>query len=161
VHDSVQVVLVTPEIPANTGNIVRLCAATAVPLHLVEPLGFSMDDRLLKRAGLDYWERCEIHRHLTFEELEGKFGGARFLFLSARASRSFYDLRVAPGDFIVLGPESNGLSDRFLDRGGRRENSFRIPMPGRARSLNLSTSAGIVVYEALRQIGKLEAPCPP
>ena len=98
---SIQLVLVTPEIPANTGNIVRLCAATSVPLHLVEPLGFSMNDRLLKRAGLDYWEHCTIHNHLTFEDIEREFETARFLFLSARATRSFYELEVRPDDVIV------------------------------------------------------------
>lgn len=149
-------VLVTPEIPANTGNIVRLCAATGVPLHLVEPLGFSLDDRVLKRAGLDYWEHCTLHRHLTFEEIENEFPGARFLFLSARATRSFYRQEIHPGDFIVLGPESTGLSDRFLDKGSRRQNAFKIPMSGEVRCLNLSTAAGIVVYEGLRQLGKLE-----
>ena len=153
---SIQLVLVTPEIPANTGNIVRLCAATSVPLHLVEPLGFSWDDRVLKRAGLDYWEHCAIQRHLTFEDIEREFPGTRFLFLSARAERSFYELEIRPEDFIVLGPESTGLSERFLDQGNRRQNTFRIPMTGKVRSLNLSTAAGIVVYEALRQVGRLE-----
>jgi len=156
VDESLHLVLVTPEIPANTGNIVRLCAATRVPLHLVEPLGFSMDDRVLKRAGLDYWEHCSLHRHLTFEEIENKFPGARFLFLSARATRSFYRQEIRPGDFIVLGPESTGLSDRFLDKGTRRQHTFTIPMSGEVRSLNLSTAAGIVVYEGLRQLGLLE-----
>jgi tRNA (cytidine/uridine-2'-O-)-methyltransferase len=156
VDKSLQLVLVTPEIPANTGNIVRLCAAANVPLHLVEPLGFSMDDRVLKRAGLDYWEHCSIHQHLTFEDIEQKFPGARFLFLSARASRSFYHQEIRPGDIIVLGPESTGLSDRFLDKGNRRQNTFRIPMNKKVRSLNLSTAAGIVVYEALRQLNELE-----
>lgn len=163
---SIQLVLVTPEIPANTGNIVRLCAATSVPLHLVEPLGFSMDDRLLKRAGLDYWEHCTIHNHLTFEDIEREYEAARFLFLSARATRSFYELEVRPGDFIVLGPESTGLSGRFLNQGTRRQpgrgQAFQIPMTGKVRSLNLATAAGIVVYEALRQLGRLEAgPCRP
>ena len=153
---SIQLVLITPEIPANTGNIVRLCAATSVPLHLVEPLGFSMDDRLLKRAGLDYWEHCSIHNHLTFEDIEREFETARFLFLSARATRSFYQLEIRPGDVIVLGPESTGLSGRFLDQGNRRQNTFQIPMTGKVRSLNLATAAGIVVYEALRQLGRLE-----
>ena len=153
---SLQLVLVTPEIPANTGNIVRLCAAASVPLHLVEPLGFSMDDRVLKRAGLDYWEHCRLQRHLTFEEIEDKYPEARFRFLSARATRSFYQQEIRPGDFIVLGPESTGLSDRFLDKGDRRQNTFKIPMSGKVRSLNLSTAAGIVVYESLRQLGKLE-----
>jgi tRNA (cytidine/uridine-2'-O-)-methyltransferase len=156
VKSPLQLVLVTPEIPANTGNIVRLCAATSVPLHLVEPLGFCMDDRLLKRAGLDYWKHCAIHNHLTFENIEREFKDARFLFLSARATRSFYDLEVHPGDFIVMGPESTGLSNHFLARGTRRQNTFQIPMPGEARSLNLATAAGIVIYEALRQIGRLD-----
>jgi tRNA (cytidine/uridine-2'-O-)-methyltransferase len=156
VEPSLQLVLVTPEIPANTGNIVRLCAATSVPLHLVEPLGFSMDDRVLKRAGLDYWEHCSIQRHLTFEEIEKKFPDARFLFLSARATRSFYRQEIRPGDFIVLGPESTGLSERFLEKGTRRQNTFKLPMSGKVRSLNLSTAAGIVVYESLRQLGRLE-----
>jgi tRNA (cytidine/uridine-2'-O-)-methyltransferase len=156
VDPSLQLVLVTPEIPANTGNIVRLCAATSIPLHLVEPLGFSMDDRLLKRAGLDYWEHCKIHNHLTFDAIEREYPAARFRFLSARATRSFYELEVRPGDFIVLGPESTGLSDRFLDQGIRRQNTFKIPMTGEVRSLNLATAAGIVVYEALRQLGRLE-----
>jgi tRNA (cytidine/uridine-2'-O-)-methyltransferase len=122
----------------------------------VEPLGFSMDDRLLKRAGLDYWEHCAINRHLTFEDIEREYQNSRFLFLSARADRSFYDLEIHPGDCIVLGPESTGLSGRFLDRGTRRQNTFRIPMSGKVRSLNLATAAGIVVYEALRQLGRLE-----
>lgn len=147
--------LITPEIPANTGNIVRLCAATGVPLHLVEPLGFRWDDRVLKRAGLDYWDKCEIQRHLVFEEIEREHPRNRFLFLSARASRSFFDAPVERGNFLVLGPESTGLTPDFLSRGDREQNTFRIPMPGKTRSLNLSTSAGIVVYEALRRLGAL------
>ena len=154
----IQLVLVTPEIPANTGNIVRLCAATGVPLHLVEPLGFSWDDRVLKRAGLDYWELCQIKRHLTFEEVEQQAG--RCLYLSAHASRSFFEARIEPGDFLVLGPESEGLSREFLAQKDRKQHSFKIPMPreknGRSvRSLNLSTAAGIVVYESLRQLNGL------
>jgi tRNA (cytidine/uridine-2'-O-)-methyltransferase len=152
---ALHLVLVTPEIPANTGNIVRLCAATGVPLHLVEPLGFVWDDRVLKRAGLDYWDRCDIRRHLTFEAVEQLAPSARFHFLSARAPRSFFDVRIQSGDFLVLGPESTGLSQNFLDRGRRRESTFRIPMPGKTRSLNLSTAAGVVVYESLRQLGLL------
>jgi tRNA (cytidine/uridine-2'-O-)-methyltransferase len=126
-----------------------------VPLHLIEPLGFSWDDRVLRRSGLDYWEQCEIHRHLTFEEMEARADGAGFHFLTAHAGRSFFDRRIRPGDVLVLGPESTGLSQRFLDRGDRRRHACRIPMPGRTRSLNLSTAAGIVVYEALRQLGRL------
>jgi tRNA (cytidine/uridine-2'-O-)-methyltransferase len=112
----IQLVLVTPEIPANTGNIVRLCAATGVPLHLVEPLGFSWDDRVLKRAGLDYWELCDIQRHLTFDEVIKRACDSRLLFLTAHAKRSFFEARILPGDFLVLGPESEGLSRDFLAR---------------------------------------------
>jgi Predicted rRNA methylase (SpoU class) len=146
-------VLVTPEIPANTGNIVRLCAAAAIPLHLVEPLGFSLNDRLVKRAGLDYWHHCQLTTHLTFESLEDQHPQARFFFLSARAERSFFDVSLRWGDFLVLGPEAQGLSSRFLSQRNRRKNLVGIPMPGNVRSLNLSTAAGIVVYEALRQLG--------
>ncbi|MBW1871851.1 MAG: tRNA (cytidine(34)-2'-O)-methyltransferase [Deltaproteobacteria bacterium] len=157
-HAPIQLVLVTPEIPANTGNIVRLCAATSTRLHLIEPLGFKMDDRALKRAGLDYWDKCEIRRHLTFEQLELEHPQARFLFLTAHAKQSFYSALIRPGDFLVMGPESTGLPKYFLDEGNRRENAFRIPMPGKTRSLNLSTSAGIVVYEALRKLDALIEP---
>jgi len=150
-----QLVLVTPEIPANTGNIVRLCACADVPLHLVEPLGFLIDDRVLKRAGLDYWDQCKIQRHLVFEKIEHEYPGSRFLFLSARAQRSFFEAAIKPGDFLVLGPESSGLTESFLSQADRREHTFRIPMPGNTRSLNLSTAAGIVVYEALRRLGAL------
>jgi len=152
----VRLVLVTPEIPANTGNIVRLCAATGVPLHLVEPLGFAWDNRVLKRAGLDYWDQCSIRRHLTFEEIEEDAGGAGFHFLTAHADTSFFDRPVRPGDHLVLGPESTGLPTAFLDRGGRHGDACRIPMPGKTRSLNLSTAAGIVVYESLRRLGLLD-----
>lgn len=152
----IQLVLVTPEIPANTGNIVRLCACAGVPLHLVEPLGFSLDNRLLKRAGLDYWDKCAIERHLLFEEIAERYPAAHFLFLSARAERSYFEAPLQPGDFLVLGPESSGLSKQFLDHGDRRRDTFRIPMPGNTRSLNLSTAAGIVVYEALRRLDALD-----
>jgi len=148
-------VLVTPEIPANTGNVVRLCAATGVWLHLIEPLGFRMDDRVLKRAGLDYWAACHLERHLDFESFERAVPGAPCLFLSARAARSLYEADIPAGAALVLGPESSGLSARFLERGDRRQRSLRIPMPGQGRSLNLSTAAGVVVYEGLRRLGRL------
>lgn len=151
----IELVLVTPEIPANTGNIVRLCAAAAIPLHLIEPFGFSLNDRLVKRAGLDYWEHCTLTTHLTFEDLEKQKPQARFFFLSARAARSFFDLELHWGDFFVLGPEARGLSDTFLSQNQRRQNLIGIPMPGNVRSLNLSTAAGIVVYEALRKLKAL------
>ena len=151
-------VLVTPEIPANTGNIVRLCAATGVHLHLIEPLGFQMDDRVLKRAGLDYWKDCRLTKHLTFEEVEAGWPTARTFFLSARAQASFFDQRVQPGDVLVLGAESTGLSRRFLEKNRRQQQTFCLPMPGQGRSLNLSNTASVVVYESLRQMGLLNAP---
>lgn len=162
---ALHLVLVTPEIPANTGNIVRLCACTGVQLHLVEPLGFSLDDRLVRRAGLDYWQDCRLQRHLTLEQIEQAHPAAGRHYLSARATASFFDRRLRPGDLIVLGPESSGLSPHLLAQCDRRAHACRLPMPGRGRSLNLSTSAGIAIYEALRQIGRLradqpEAPCP-
>ena len=154
--EHVRLVLVNPEIPANTGNIVRLCAVAGVPLHVVEPCGFVWNDKLLRRAGLDYWPRCRLERHLEFEEIERRFAQSNFWFLSARARRNFYDVRLSAGDVLVLGPESAGLSDRFLRKNDRGKNSCRLPMPGGGRSLNLATAAGIVVYEALRQLGLLK-----
>jgi tRNA (cytidine/uridine-2'-O-)-methyltransferase len=156
-HPAAHLVLVTPEIPANTGNIARLCAGAAVPLHLVEPLGFTLDCRIARRAGMDYWQHCEHHRHLTFEALEEAHPQGRFWFFSARATRSLYEAPFAPGDFLVLGPESTGLSSEFLDKGRRREQTLVIPMPGKGRSLNLSTAAGIALYEALRRQGRFDA----
>jgi tRNA (cytidine/uridine-2'-O-)-methyltransferase len=150
-------VLVTPEIPANTGNIVRLCAVSGVRLHLVEPLGFTLDDRIAKRSGLDYWRFCQPEVHVTFGDVESRLGLDRnYHFLSARAEVSFYSRAVAEGDVLVLGCETTGLTDRFLDRGERRGNTCCLPMPGQGRCLNLSTTAGIVVYEALRRLGRLK-----
>lgn len=149
-------VLVTPEIPANTGNIVRLCACTGVQLHLIEPLGFFLDDRSLKRAGLDYWQDCTYTTHLTFEAFEQAHPEADLHFLSARAERSFFMQALKPGAALVLGPESSGLSKRFLAKNDRATRTWRLPMPGSGRSLNLSTTAGIVVYESLRQLNRLE-----
>jgi tRNA (cytidine/uridine-2'-O-)-methyltransferase len=160
VDADLHLVLVTPEIPANTGNIMRLCAATGVRLHLIEPLGFTLDHKELRRAGMDYRAHCCLSSHLTFEALEQEHPAAGFHFLSARAERSFFSLAIATGDFLVLGPESRGLSPRFLSRGERRLHTARLPMPGRGRSLNLSTAAGVVVYESLRQLGCLAADPP-
>lgn len=148
-------VLVTPEIPANTGNIARLCACTGVQLHLVEPLGFFLDDKSSRRAGMDYWKNCGLHIHLTFEHIEELLPHSRPHFLSAKAQESFFQRHVEPGDMLVLGPESSGLSRQFLSKGDRMKNLCTLPMPGQGRSLNLSTAAGIVVYEALRQLGHL------
>jgi tRNA (cytidine/uridine-2'-O-)-methyltransferase len=163
--EGLHLVLVTPEIPANTGNIARLCAVTGVELHLVEPLGFQLDARLVRRAGLDYWDDCRLRVHLTFEEIEAGAPADAFHFLAARAASSFFERRIRSGDWIVLGPESTGLGPRFLECNQRSARACRLPMPGRGRSLNLSTAAGVAVYEALRQLGRLrpsgpESPCP-
>lgn len=151
-----RLVLVTPEIPANTGNIMRLCAATGVPLHLIEPLGFTLDHKELRRAAMDYRQGCRFTCHLTFEELERENPRAGFWFFSARAEPNFFERRVRPGDFLVMGPEARGLSEKFLSVGRRREQAVRLPMPGTGRSLNLATAAGIAVYESLRQLGRLD-----
>jgi len=153
---ALHLVLVTPEIPANTGNLVRLCAATGVHLHLIEPLGFRLDDRLCKRAGLDYWKDCRFDVHLTFEHFEQVQPKARSFFLSTKAETSMYQVQFQPGDALVMGPESSGLSVKFLARHDQHGRTRRLPMPGKGRSLNLSNAASIAVYEALRQLGQLE-----
>jgi tRNA (cytidine/uridine-2'-O-)-methyltransferase len=145
------IVLVEPEIPQNTGNISRTCAVTGTRLHLVRPLGFSVDDRQLKRAGLDYWKDLEIFYYDSFEEVEEKNAGARFFLFSTHAERSYADIAFEDGDFLVFGKETAGLGERILS--SHKDCLARIPMRPNERSLNLSNSAAIVVYEALRQTG--------
>ena len=148
------IVLIEPEIPPNTGNIARLCAATGSILHLVGKLGFSLDDRYLKRAGLDYWEFVSLQRWPDLETLQAAVPEERFFYLSTKVARSYLDAGFQPGDFIVFGKETKGLPEELLQ--ANPEISFTIPMPSnKVRSLNLSTSAGIVLYEALRQSGGL------
>ena len=147
------IVLIEPEIPPNTGNIARLCGATGTVLHLVGKLGFSTDDRTLKRAGLDYWSEVEIHYWQDFAELQGTYPDGRFFFTSKKAGKSYAEAVFREGDFLVFGKETQGLPEELLAR--NMETSIRIPIFGRVRSLNLSTAAGIVLYEALRQTGKL------
>jgi len=148
------IVLIEPEIPPNTGNIARLCAATGSRLHLVGKLGFSTDDRYLKRAGLDYWEFVDIRYWQDLDGLKTGFPDGRYYYLTTKASRTYLDVRFQPGDFIVFGKETKGLPEELL--AANPDTSITIPMPaGKVRSLNLSTSAGIVLYEALRQIGML------
>ena len=143
------VVLVEPEIPQNTGNISRTCAVTGARLHLVRPLGFSVDDRQLKRAGLDYWKDLEIFYYDSFEEVEQKNAGSRFFLFSTHAERSYADIAFEDGDFLVFGKETAGLGPELLSR--RSEDAVRIPMRKTLRSLNLSKSVAVGVYEALRQ----------
>jgi tRNA (cytidine/uridine-2'-O-)-methyltransferase len=145
------IVLIEPEIPPNTGNIARLCAATGTALHLVGTLGFSTDDRYLKRAGLDYWHAVRLSYWKTLDDLKAAFPGRRFVYTSKKAATSYTAFSYAPGDLLVFGKETAGLSESLLD--ANPETSIRIPISGPVRSLNLSTAAGIILYEALRQTG--------
>lgn len=150
------VALFEPEIPPNTGNIARLCAATGTELHIVGPTGFRMDDRTLKRAGLDYWEHVNLSRHLGLSELYSALPDSRFLYLTTKTKRSYSDWEFEIGDCLVFGPETRGLPQAVLSENADR--CLTIPMPGKnVRSLNLATSVGIVLYEALRQTGGLAA----
>jgi tRNA (cytidine/uridine-2'-O-)-methyltransferase len=145
------VVLYEPEIPPNTGNVARLCAATGIQLHLVGRLGFRMDDRHLRRAGLDYWPHVQWTRHRSLEELYHLAGPeARFYYLSKTGQEPYTRPAYRWEDFLVFGSETSGLPRELIEKNSRRV--LTIPMFGPVRSLNLSTSVGIVVYEALRQI---------
>lgn len=144
------VVLLEPEIPPNTGNIARLCAATCSVLHLVGKLGFSTDDRYLKRAGLDYWEFVDVRYHKDMEELYKEAGDARFFYLSSKVEKPYTQVRYGRGDYLVFGKETAGLPKELIE--ANIDRAVTIPMYSRnVRSLNLSTAVGIVLYEALRQ----------
>lgn len=147
-----QIALYEPEIPPNTGNIMRLCANTGCQLHLVEPLGFDLDDRQLRRAGLDYREYAEVQVHGSYEELMAALEPERCWALSTRGYRSYADADFSPGDLLLFGPETRGLPQSLLDAIGGRH-CLRIPMLPDSRSLNLSNAAALVVYEGLRQLG--------
>ncbi len=148
------IVLVEPEIPPNTGNIARLCGATGSILHLVGKLGFATDDRHLKRAGLDYWHAVDIRYWQDLEELHEAFPHARLVYTSKKGEQSHASFDFKEGDFIVFGRETAGLPEELL--AANRDRCIRIPIFGPVRSLNLSTAAGIVLYEALRQCGRLQ-----
>jgi len=143
------IVLVEPEIPANTGNIARTCAATGTVLHLVRPLGFSTDDRQLKRAGLDYWPSVNLEYHDSFAELKDRYPDAVYHFATTKASRLYTEVEYRDGDFLVFGKETKGLPDELLE--ANRDRLIRIPISGAVRSLNLSNAAAVVLFEALRQ----------
>lgn len=146
-----RVILYQPEIPQNTGNIARTCAATHVPLHLIEPLGFKLDDRHLKRAGLDYWPHVDLRVHPSFAALHRELPEGRWVYFSTHAHRCYYDFCFQPGDCLVFGSETRGLPAEILTQ--EKERVLRIPVDTtRVRSLNLSTSVGIVLFEALRQL---------
>jgi tRNA (cytidine/uridine-2'-O-)-methyltransferase len=146
-----QIVLVEPEIPANTGNIARSCLAAGARLHLVKPLGFSIDDRSLKRAGLDYWKDVQVK---VWDSLEALFAAqpdsARYFFLTTKCDRPYYDAAFQSDDFFVFGRETKGLPENLLE--ANRDRLLTIPMTDMTRSLNLATSVGIVLFDAMRQI---------
>lgn len=147
------VVLFEPEIPPNTGSIARLCAATLTPLHLIEPLGFKIDDKHLKRAGLDYWEFVDLRVHKSWDAFLAEDPGKHLLYFSKRALRSYTQARFQEDDYLVFGPETRGLPQEWLD--AHEESAYRIPMFGAGvRSLNLSNAVSVVLYEGLRQLGK-------
>ncbi len=146
------VALLEPEIPPNTGNIARLCAATGTRLHLIGRLGFKLDDRNLKRAGCDYWPLVDVQLHAGWEDFERQFATARIFAFSARATRPYTTVAYQPGDVLLFGSESRGLPEVVREKFGDR--LLCLPMPaGRVRSINLATAAGIALYEALRQLG--------
>lgn len=150
-----QVVLVHPEIPPNTGNVARLCAATGAHLHLIHPLGFSVDEKAVRRAGLDYWHLVRVTQHESWTEFQDTLGERTRLFLfSGKAARSFLDVTYEPGDYLVFGKESSGLPPELLAE--RAEDLVAIPTLGEVRSLNLANAVALGVYEALRQTGQLK-----
>jgi tRNA (cytidine/uridine-2'-O-)-methyltransferase len=143
------VVLVEPEIPPNTGNVGRLCLATGSRLHLIKPLGFSLDDRQLKRAGLDYWEDVDVRTWDSLGELRrAQPTTARYFFVTTKTKRAYWDVKFKPGDFLVFGRETKGLPEALLS--ANVGDCITIPMQG-TRSLNLATAVGIVLFEAVRQ----------
>ena len=145
------IVLVEPEIPGNTGNIARLCAAEHLTLHLVEPLGFQIDDKHLKRAGLDYWDLLDVHVHPNYDSVVRMLAGHHFYLNTKKAIRSYTDISYDGDDVLVFGKETKGLPEELLR--SHKEDCIRIPMIEEARSLNLSNAVAIVAMEAMRQVG--------
>jgi len=146
------IVLYQPEIPPNTGNIIRLCANTGVDLHLIHPLGFSVDDKQLKRAGLDYHEWARVHQHADYAAFEKNIAPGRLLACSVKGNSTYTEIQYQAGDLLLFGPETQGLPKEIL-AGVPAENTLRIPMQPTSRSLNLSNAVAIILYEALRQLG--------
>ena len=150
------IALIEPKIPPNTGNIARLCAATDTSLHLIEPLGFSIADADLRRAGLDYWHAVDLWVHAGWRDFREAIARERCLYFSARAVRPLEEAGFQPNSVLVFGNETDGMPDRILEK--HPERCFTIPMrAGKVRSLNLATAAGIVLYEALRKLGHEDA----
>ncbi len=149
---SLTVVLIEPQIPPNTGNIARLCAATDSPLHLIEPLGFSLDDDQLKRAGLDYWNEVDLWVHPSWRDFREAVSRDRCLYFSAHGQQPFWSAPFAANSVLVFGNETMGLPERIREK--HPERVYRIPMRPAVRSLNLATAVGIVLYEGLRRINE-------
>ena len=143
------IVLHQPEIPANTGNIGRTCVATGTSLHLIEPLGFQLDEKSIKRAGMDYWEHLNVTRYMNYQEFLEKHPNAKIWMATTKAKKTYTEAEFGPDDFIMFGKESAGIPEEILV--DNEETCIRIPMLDEIRSLNLSNSVAIVLYEALRQ----------
>ena len=143
------IVLHQPEIPANTGNIGRTCVATGTRLHLIEPLGFRLDEKSIRRAGMDYWEHLEMTRYINYQDFLDQNPGAKIWFATTKAKRVYSEVSFGPDDYIMFGKESAGIPEEILVT--NEERCIRIPMLSSIRSLNLSNSVAIVLYEALRQ----------
>ena len=143
------IILHQPEIPANTGNIGRTCVATGTDLHLIEPLGFQLNEKSIKRAGMDYWEHLNVTRYINFEDFKSRHPGARIWMATTKAQHVYTDVSFGPDDYIMFGKESAGIPEEILK--ANPDTCVRIPMIGETRSLNLSNSVAIVLYEALRQ----------
>ena len=145
------IVLHQPEIPGNTGNIGRTCVATGTSLHLIEPLGFRLDEKSLKRAGMDYWHLLDVHRYMNFQDFQAQNPGAKIWMATTKARQSYAEVAYGPDDYIMFGRESAGIPEEILV--DHEAACIRIPMLPAIRSLNLSNSVAIVLYEALRQQG--------
>ena len=145
------IILHQPEIPANTGNIGRTCVATGTSLHLIEPLGFRLNEKEIKRAGMDYWQHLDVHRYVNFEEFLEKNPGAKIWMATTKAKHTYSEVEFGENDFIMFGKESAGIPEEILV--DYEDTCIRIPMLPEIRSLNLSNSVAIVLYEALRQQG--------
>ena len=143
------IILHQPEIPSNTGNIGRTCVATGTDLHLIEPLGFRLDEKALKRSGMDYWPNLNVTRYINFQEFQEKHPGVKIWMATTKAKKVYSDITFGPDDYIMFGKESAGIPEEILVE--HEEDCIRIPMMNEIRSLNLANSVAIVLYEALRQ----------
>jgi tRNA (cytidine/uridine-2'-O-)-methyltransferase len=147
---ALNIVLISPDIPQNTGNIARTCAVTETKLHLIKPLGFKIDDKHVKRAGLDYWDELDITIYENIDEFFKMHSDKKLYFFTTKGNKNYCDVKYKDGDFLVFGRETKGIDEQILK--ANYENALRIPMKKNIRSLNLSNSVAIALYEALRQL---------